>query len=94
MLHVFPQIFIDDEEPQDLTQLININDIQRVFINRAENDHKRTGNFYVWIALYYGEIIPVHKGTLNSCKENLQSLKMSLDKHQWIKENSDGRYTR
>ena len=75
----FKTIYTESEAPKHLKEIINIDSIDRIFINTAGDDNDNNGDYYVWVDIRNGNTIPIHVGNINDCVDFYNSLKRKLD---------------
>ena len=74
----FKCIYIEEDSPEDLEYLININEIEYVSVNTSGSDTDNIGPYFVWIYLKSGECLAVFCGTKEECKDHFNLIKKIL----------------
>ena len=78
MSHIeFDSVFAESEAPK-IKSFCKVESIDFMDINTAADDTENTGDYYVWLTLQSGKVIPCFRGTLEACQERYEMIKADM----------------
>ena len=73
----FNSVFVESEAPK-IKSFCKVESIDLMDINTAKDDTENTGDYYVWLTLRSGKVIPCFRGTLAACQERYEMIKADM----------------
>ena len=75
----FTSVFVESEAPK-VKAFCRLESVDFVDINTAESDTENKGDYYVWLTLRGGKVVPCFRGTLELCQERYEMIIGDLKK--------------
>ena len=89
MSHIeFNSVFVESEAPKTKS-FCKVESIDFMDINTAADDTENTGDYYVWLTLRSGKVVPCFRGTLEACQERYEMIKADMIKSERRQINGD-----
>ena len=67
----FQAVFVEKDAPE-VESLCKLESIDHIEINTAGDDTENIGDYFVWLTLQSGTVVPCYRGTLDACKEQYE----------------------